>query len=284
MTTARRRLPWLLTVGAIGLATVATFAARSARSTTENVRAEMAMLREWIEADEAFIMGDQQRAIALYSSLAARTGDSLGFLERRTFVAEQQSREGEPVTSSRDFARLAARLEQTEQLLDDLRDGQSAQQISEQLEAKFTSQIDRQLQEIERLRSAVERGRARTVLRFPADKSGEIMYIGDSREGRAHGFGVGIWTTGSTYEGDWANSKRHGIGTFIWPDKERYEGEFLDDRRTGKGVYVWKNGRRWEGEWLDDMRHGDGVLYEADGKVRLRGRWEKDKLAEEYKG
>jgi hypothetical protein len=46
---------------------------------------------------------------------------------------------------------------------------------------------------------------------------------------------------------------------------------------------VFKSGERWEGEWLDDMRHGEGILYDDKGRVRLRGRWQKDKLVEEFK-
>lgn len=122
---------------------------------------------------------------------------------------------------------------------------------------------------------------ARGLLRFPSAKGGTVRYVGDISDGMATGSGYGVWSTGSIYEGEWLENRKHGTGTYTWPDGERYEGEFRDDKRAGAGTYRWKDGRRWVGGWLDDMRHGEGVLYEASGRVRVRGRWERDKLVQE---
>jgi hypothetical protein len=124
---------------------------------------------------------------------------------------------------------------------------------------------------------------ARGFLTFPSSKGGTVRYLGDVVDGMATGTGHGVWSTGSLYEGEWRENRKHGRGSYTWPDGERYDGEFRDDQRSGEGTYTWKDGRRWVGGWLDDMRHGDGVLYEANGKVRVQGRWDKDKLVQEYK-
>jgi hypothetical protein len=124
---------------------------------------------------------------------------------------------------------------------------------------------------------------ARGFLTFPSSKGGTVRYLGDVVDGMATGTGHGVWSTGSLYEGEWRANLKHGRGSYTWPDGERYEGEFRDDQRSGDGTYTWKDGRRWVGGWLDDMRHGDGVLYEANGRVRVRGRWEKDKLVQEVR-
>jgi hypothetical protein len=124
---------------------------------------------------------------------------------------------------------------------------------------------------------------ARGFLTFPSTKGGTIRYLGDVVDGMATGTGHGVWSTGSLYEGEWRANRKHGSGSYTWPDGERYEGEYREDQRSGEGTYTWKDGRRWVGGWLDDMRHGDGVLYEANGRVRVRGRWEKDKLVQEYR-
>lgn len=122
------------------------------------------------------------------------------------------------------------------------------------------------------------------LLRFPGERGAGITYVGELRDGRANGYGYAVWTTGSAYEGRWRDNRRHGPGRHQYPDGAVYEGLYADDLREGQGTYHYKNGQRWEGPWQGNLRHGEGVLYEADGRVRVRGVWERDRLVREIKG
>jgi hypothetical protein len=269
-----------LVAGTVASATAAATARREAREASRRLD----LFRQWVDADEAFIDGDRERALVIYAGLAEATGDSSLLRQRFAFDSSERSDGDTPASATRDYARLAARLERTEALLDELRTQQQGDDdgLFETVQ-ELERTIDRQLAEIGRLRAEVERGRARGLLRFQAEKGAEVVYIGDTREGRAHGVGYGLWSTGSVYEGEWAGNRRHGRGVFRWKDGESYEGEYREDRRAGRGSYIFKSGERWEGEWLDDMRHGEGVLYDAKGKVRVNGRWAQDKLVETFK-
>lgn len=114
-------------------------------------------------------------------------------------------------------------------------------------------------------------------------KGNEIYYIGEKKEGKANGYGVGLWKKGGRYEGLWINNNRHGQGKYYWADGEFYDGEFLMDKREGFGKYVWKNGGYFIGYWKADQRHGEGILYEKNGKVRLQGTWSNDQYVKNSK-
>ena len=131
--------------------------------------------------------------------------------------------------------------------------------------------------------SALDAALARVLLRFPGSNGAQITYVGESRDGQAIGVGYAVWSTGSSYEGEWRGNRRHGEGRHRYPDGARYEGLYRDDQREGQGSYFYRNGQRWEGPWRDNLRHGEGVLYEADGRVRVRGIWERDRLVREIK-
>jgi len=279
-----RLLPRLL-VFVLAIATlVSTTAAARARRDARQVTQRADMLRQWIDADEAFIDGDRERALIIYAGLAEATGDSSLLRQRAAFDSTERTEGDTPASITRDYARLAARLARTEALLNEVREQEeSSDPALFETVAELERTVDRQLAEIDRLRLELERRRPRALLRFAAQKGGEIVYVGDTQEGRAHGTGYGVWSTGSTYEGEWEDNRRHGQGRFRWKDGETYDGEYQQDLRSGRGTYVFKSGERWEGEWLDDMRHGEGVLYDARGRVRVHGRWEKDKLVDTFK-
>ncbi|MBO0323196.1 hypothetical protein J0X14_12885 [Muricauda sp. CAU 1633] len=117
-------------------------------------------------------------------------------------------------------------------------------------------------------------------LTFKSKKGSQMHYIGQVKDGKAHGFGVALLDTGSRYEGQWKNNQRHGEGTFYWPDGEYYVGNYTNDKRSGHGSYYWPNGEKYTGEWKDDKRSGSGKFYDADGGVVAGGEWSDDKLVE----
>jgi hypothetical protein len=115
-------------------------------------------------------------------------------------------------------------------------------------------------------------------LTFKSPKGKVVKYVGKVVNGKADGFGIGMWETGSVYEGYWSENKRSGLGTFRWADGEKYEGNYLDDQRSGWGVYHWKDGERYEGYWFDDRRNGRGTVLATDGTPKMQGDWLDDNL------
>jgi len=43
-------------------------------------------------------------------------------------------------------------------------------------------------------------------------------------------------------------------------------------------VLTWDDGSKYEGLWKDDCFHGKGTFYSEEGKVLLKGIWEKGKF------
>ena len=54
---------------------------------------------------------------------------------------------------------------------------------------------------------------SRSVLRFRTTGNKDIVYFGETQDGKANGYGIALWTDGSTYEGFWQNNMRNGTGT-----------------------------------------------------------------------
>jgi len=48
--------------------------------------------------------------------------------------------------------------------------------------------------------------------------------------------------TNGTYVGDVRNGEAHGTGTFTWTDGDVYAGDFVDGVRHGTGTYTWTTG------------------------------------------
>jgi len=116
------------------------------------------------------------------------------------------------------------------------------------------------------------------ILNLISTKGKKFQYIGQTKNGDAHGFGIGIFETGSVYKGYWENNQRHGNGIFTWKDNEQYEGDFVNDKREGYGIYQWKNGEIYKGFWKNDMRNGDGKLFTKSSKIKKEGNWVNDEL------
>jgi hypothetical protein len=105
-----------------------------------------------------------------------------------------------------------------------------------------------------------------------------IKYFGEKEDGKANGYGVGLWSSGGTYRGYWKDNMRHGNGRYEWKDGEVYEGDYRDGYRTGEGKYIWNNGEYYIGTWQQDKRHGQGTIYHPDHKVKYQGHWDNDKF------
>lgn len=145
------------------------------------------------------------------------------------------------------------------------------QSIEEEL-AKVKFELSSVMEQMEKSEKNKE------ILSIVSTKGQRVQYIGETIDGKANGYGEGIFETGSVYKGYWKDNLRHGIGVFTWSDNEYYEGSFVEGKREGYGEYHWKNGEVYKGYWKDDMRHGKGSLYRKNGKLKKEGIWENDGL------
>ena len=50
--------------------------------------------------------------------------------------------------------------------------------------------------------------------------------------------------------------------------------------RDGKGTYTYTDGARYVGDWKAGKQHGEGTLYNPDGSVKIKGRWENGNFIE----
>lgn len=243
---------------------------------------ELRKLQLKSEADEYFISGMYNKALDHYNRLDSLYADSLYIIRSR-----QIPQNDSPMVYQQ-LLHLTSKLRQTMALLEHYKQNQtivindSSSRLSYE-EGESTEEIfflrerlAAAQQEINRLKNA------RGIIRFTTARNGKVTYFGDLENNMASGNGFGYWSSGSTYEGTWKNNKRHGKGVFQWVDGEKYEGEYVDDMRHGFGIYTSKAGR-YEGFWANDMRHGEGKLYEPNGKLKVHGIWEKDKLIKTIK-
>lgn len=275
--------PWILCVV---LAAALLLMARKQAAKEDSLKDEEAtnaILRMKGEAYDALINGRTEEALERFELLAAHTQDSTFLPPIKEWIALHDGRWMEGLSTEDLHARLREAEERLIRYNDQGSDLQLRDRQMDELEQVDGSHLERDLEEIlkelEEARMELSKRRARGILRFHSAKKGEdVIYLGEIENGKAHGHGVGVWRSGSVYEGQWYNGTRHGKGEFTWPDGERYVGDHVADMRTGLGTYHWKNGQRWEGHWLNDMRHGEGTLYETDGRLRVKGTWNKDKL------
>jgi len=143
----------------------------------------------------------------------------------------------------------------------------------EKLVQKRSTTLDSLTAQIKQL----EKGK-KDLLKFKSPSGTPITYFGEISNGKAHGFGIGLYSSGSKYEGDWKYGYKHGEGTYEYPDGERYIGNFEADKRNGMGKYYWPNGDIYHGYWQADKRHGEGVIKDKSGKIVSTGIWKNDVL------
>ncbi len=105
-----------------------------------------------------------------------------------------------------------------------------------------------------------------------------VRYFGRCENGKASGFGVGLFESKGIYEGQWLDNARHGNGKYTWSNGDVYEGDFRNGARNGYGVYTFSTGESYVGYWKNDLRDGKGKLLDAGGSVLLDGDWEKDRF------
>ena len=124
------------------------------------------------------------------------------------------------------------------------------------------------------------------------DFGGKVKYVGQWKNGKAHGQGTLIFSNGNKFVGEFKNHKKNGKGTLTfasgskyvseWKDNKlhgqstltfasgnKYVGEYRDDKKHGQGTFTYANdGSKYVGEWRNNSKHGQGTLTRANGKIQ----------------
>ena len=96
-----------------------------------------------------------------------------------------------------------------------------------------------------------------------------LLYIGDNKEGKKHGFGKQIWTKDSYFIGYYKDNEANGIGKFVSLNNI-YAGEFKSDMANGYGIYNNnKNGLLYEGYWNKDLQSKYGIEKWKDDSIYM---------------
>lgn len=248
------------------------------RTQLEASNTQLAHSIQYQIADGLLLAGEADSALAIYAMLAASSGDSSLYLERLAW-ADSLHEAAEARADQRFWLRQMEEEQEAQQRqMKHLRD--SILKELETVRQGFDSIATRETRiadSLEAVKQALESMRERSgMATFTTPRGTKVRYMGELRNGKAFGFGIGVFETGGFYEGQWADNKRHGRGTYRWDDGERYEGDYKDDKRSGYGVYFFKSGEKYVGEWRDDQRNGYGTLFDKRGNVKFRGTWEKD--------
>lgn len=99
------------------------------------------------------------------------------------------------------------------------------------------------------------------------------FYIGDRKDGLAHGRGVMCYSNDSTYYGGWVNGKWNGNGTLRLQDGGFLSGHFMNGELDGQGESHLKS-CFWKGTWRQGKLHGFGKGTIYDGAFVYEGQWE----------
>ena len=97
-------------------------------------------------------------------------------------------------------------------------------------------------------------------------------YEGEMKDGKPHGRGIYIWSSGNVYEGEWKEGKQDGKGTITLTDGSFYEGEWKNDEKHGQGTLTYPGGGKYVGEWREGKQDGQGTQTWSNGS-KYEGEW-----------
>ena len=105
------------------------------------------------------------------------------------------------------------------------------------------------------------------TLTFSSGEDPGQSYLGQFKNGKAHGQGKTSWPNGGSHTGSYKKGNADGLGTTIWSNGSQYIGHFLDNKRHGQGKYTYLDGRTREGTFVDG-RFQRGVERTPSGSIR----------------
>jgi len=234
-------------------------------------------------ADELFIQQDFDSAWYYYQQLLSIGTEDTLLRKRKAFlqnIHEQQEKIASLSSSKEEQLASLRALDSIQRNMENIKNEyQAFKQVSSIENQSINQQYASLEAELRMLRQRNEELKSQNnVITFRSPSNKKIYYMGAVENGKANGYGMGLWETGGIYKGEWKNGLRSGKGRYEWPDGDWYEGELFLDQPHGQGVYQWKNGERYEGQWQEGKRQGQGTLYDKEGKVIQNGIWDKNVL------
>nr|WP_297788792.1 hypothetical protein [uncultured Allomuricauda sp.] len=226
---------------------------------------------ELMKIDSLLLLGDYDAAIASYSASMDSEEENNMVIPLRIALAEKLMKNKIPATPTPQSP-ISEK--------DTLPKSNWSEEVAVRKYDSLNFSLEKTKVQLTRLKKQLQQKSYGEYLTFKSKKGTQMHYIGQVKDGKAHGFGVALLDTGSRYEGDWKNNQRHGEGTFYWPDGEYYVGGYENDKRNGYGTYYWPNGEKYTGEWENDKRSGSGKFYDSEGDVVAGGEWDDDKLVQ----
>ena len=88
-------------------------------------------------------------------------------------------------------------------------------------------------------------------------------------------FGTYNWASGNKYVGEHKNGMAHGQGIVTFANGNKYVGQFKDGKGNGQGTFTFADGSKWVGEWENDNLNGYAITYKSDGSVDQEGIFKK---------
>lgn len=103
-----------------------------------------------------------------------------------------------------------------------------------------------------------------------ADLAVAVSYEGDkSPDGLRHGWGICVFSDGSSYRGEWQHGEQHGLGATLGLSHEQHYGQYAHGHTHGYGTAILNGGDRYEGDFRMGQITGYGVRFFANGDVCL---------------
>lgn len=223
------------------------------------------------EIDSIMLQGDYETAIRSYSDSINSTIENKMGIPLRIALAERLLKQNRTPNVIRDSSTLVA---------DSLKSNFLSKESAVRQFDSLSFNLEKTKVQLERVKKQLQQKSFGEYLTFKSRKGNQLHYIGQVKNGKAHGYGIALLDSGSRYEGNWKENQRHGEGTFYWPDGEYYSGEYQNDFRNGFGTYYWPNGEKYAGQWKEDKRSGSGKFFDSEGDVVASGEWNEDKLVE----
>ncbi len=204
--------------------------------------------------------------------------DSLSLLRRQAksllfFNKNQQNQ----------ISNLKLKIQHTEKVVDSLDDSYTnaisqLNRIATELDNAITQLVEKSSENIERTETIDKLRNNFGEISFKTKTGVLINYIGELDEGKAKGYGVGFYDTGSHYIGYWKDNQRDGQGKYYWKNGDYFVGQFYNDKKQGFGIYYFISGERYEGNWYNDLREGYGEMISDKDKLLVKGTWKEDKI------
>lgn len=94
---------------------------------------------------------------------------------------------------------------------------------------------------------------------FSSDTTKTLAYTGKLVNGKANGYGKGVFSNGNIYTGNWKNNCMENRGNIFGKKTAPiHDGLFINNVAERKGKLTWKNGDVYQGDFKNFLREEKG--------------------------